>query len=312
MKIQKWLVSLYPQKWRHRYGEEFETLLEDSLKTPLDYLDVLLGALDAHFNFSDETNWRNIMTNKLRTTALLVFAAYITFIVAGFSLYGFADDSPFVPMMETNLALNVAWRTIQVGSVIGLLSIVIGGAPLAWSIISRAFTSHRQDLQLLLVPLYSFVALVIYFLGMAYLAFNTHVLDQPTTSAGHALMGGLIAIFLAGALASTVAIWKVISRTDIVEGEFPLIGSKTIQFYEFAFAPAVIATTSMLVMFIASTIWFWQAFSSRPDLLAANQGPMMTNSTHALAFTLILMAVAVVMSITGVFRGYKSRKSAAL
>jgi len=310
MSVRTWLVRLYPRPWRARYGAEFEALLEESLGTPLDVLDVFLGALEAHLEFTDNTNWRIIMTNKLRTTVLLVFAAYIMFIVAGMSVYGFADDSPFIPMMKTNFALYASWTTIQVGSVIALLAIVIGGAPLAWMLIRRAFTSERRDLHLLLVPLYAFIALLLYFFGMAYLAFNTHILDQPASSTAHALMGGLIAVFILGALASTIAVWKVVARADVEEATFPMLGSKTIQLYEFAFTPALVATIAMVVMGVASAIWFWLAFSARPDLLAANQGPLMTNSRGALAFTLILMGVAVGMALTGIARGYSARKSA--
>jgi hypothetical protein len=42
------LVRLYPRRWRERYGEEFELLLEASAPGPSTVLDVLGGALDAH------------------------------------------------------------------------------------------------------------------------------------------------------------------------------------------------------------------------------------------------------------------------
>ena len=67
------------------------------------------------------------MINKLRTTILMVFAAFIGFIVAGFSLVGLADDSPMIPLMKTNPALAAAWTTIQIGSVVALLAFVAGG-----------------------------------------------------------------------------------------------------------------------------------------------------------------------------------------
>ncbi len=145
MNVRSWLIHLYPRPWRERYGDEFDALLEECLHSPLDALDIFLGALDAHLELTNEMNWRLMnMTNKLRTTILIVFASYIAFIVAGMSLYGFADDSPFIPMMKTNLALYASWRTIQIGSVIALLSVVIGGAPLACSIRGLLRVQHAN------------------------------------------------------------------------------------------------------------------------------------------------------------------------
>jgi hypothetical protein len=312
MNIRSWLVRLYPRPWREHYAEEFNALLEECLHSPLDVVDILFGALDAHLELSNETNWRSMnMNNKLRASILMVFAAYIAFIVAGLSIYGFADDSPFVPMMKTNLVLYASWTTIQAGAVIALLAIVIGGAPLAWTVIRRVFTSQRKDLQLLLVPAYAFFALALYFGSMLYLSFNTTILNPPATSTAHGLMWGLISVFILGALASAAAVWVVVSRTDSGQETFPILGKNTtIKVYEFAFTPAIIATICMVVMFIASIIWFWQAFSARPDLLATHQGPMMTDTRGALAFTLILMASAVVTSCFGLIRGRSSQKMA--
>jgi hypothetical protein len=312
MIVRNWLIHLYPRPWRERYGEEFEALLEECLHSPLDVLDIMLGAFDAHLELSHETDWRLMnMNNKLRTTILIVFASYIAFIVAGMSLYGFADDSPFIPMMKTNTALYVSWTTIQLGAVIALLSVVIGGAPLAWTVIRHAFTSQRKDLRLLFVPVYVFLALVLYVAIMNYFVFNTRISAPPAPPAAHAFMWGLISIFILGAIASTVAVWRVISNTDVEQATFPVLGKQaTIKLYEFAFAPAVIATLSMLAMFVASVVWFWQAFSARPDVLNQNMGPMMTDTRGALAFTLILMAAAVIASGFSVIRGQASRKMA--
>jgi len=51
MNVRAWLVALYPRSWRKRYAVEFEALLEHCLHTPLDVLDIMLGALDAHLAF---------------------------------------------------------------------------------------------------------------------------------------------------------------------------------------------------------------------------------------------------------------------
>jgi len=309
MNIRKWLVYLYPRMWRERYGDEFEILLEECLHSPLDALDILLGALDAHLELPYEKNWRLMnMINKLRSTILFVFAAYIAFIVAGFSLNGLMDDSQLVPLTRSNPVLSISYATIEIGSVIALLAIMIGGAPLAWTIIRRVFTFQRKDLGLLFVPLASFLVLVGYFFMMVYLAFNTHVLDQPISSTGLALMWGLITIFAAGAIASTIAVWKLISHTDVEQDEFALLGkSATIKLYEFAYRPALVTTLSMVVMFVATVVWGWLSYSLRPDLFIGNMGVMMTSTRGSFAFTLIVMTIATVTACLGIIRARSSR-----
>jgi hypothetical protein len=41
------LIRLYPARWRARYGDEFEAILEERPLGPFDVADILLGALDA-------------------------------------------------------------------------------------------------------------------------------------------------------------------------------------------------------------------------------------------------------------------------
>ena len=299
-------MRLYPRAWRERYGDEFEALLEECLHTPLDVVDILLGAMDAHLGLSDTTNWRMMnMNNKLRTAILMVFAAYIAFIVAGMSVYGFADDSPFIPMMQTDKLLALAWSTLQISALVALLAIVIGGMPLAWTIIRRALSSNRKDLQLLLVPPLAFLALVLY---IAVASVNVNQTGPEPTAAGRAWMWGLIAVFILGAIASTAAVWKVVSRNDVEQGTLPG-AQRGIRLYEFAVTPAVIATFAMLAMFAATIVWFWQAFSARPEMLNQNMGPMMTNTRSALAFTLTLMATAVATAFTGLARVRSARNA---
>ena len=44
------LLRLYPARWRSRYGDEFEALLQERPLGPFDVADVLLGALDARLH----------------------------------------------------------------------------------------------------------------------------------------------------------------------------------------------------------------------------------------------------------------------
>jgi len=45
--VRSLLIRLYPARWRARYGDEFEAILDERPLGPFDVADILLGALDA-------------------------------------------------------------------------------------------------------------------------------------------------------------------------------------------------------------------------------------------------------------------------
>ena len=318
-KVRPWLTSLYPRAWRDRYAAEFDVLLEQCLHSPLDIVDVFLGAVDAHLQLLNGENlsWRMMnMLNKLRTTILMVFAAFIGFIVAGFSLVGLADDSPMIPLMKTNPALAAAWTTIQIGAVVALLSVVIGGLPLALTVVRRALAGDRRGRGLLLVPVFSFLALVLY-LGFVFLVGTGRIqitgvvkVVQPGyfPPGNRLMMEGLMLVFILGAIASTLAVWKAVSNTEVEQETFHAVGrSLTVKIYTFAFVPAVITTLAMLVMLVATVTWGWLSFSALPQVFTGNFGPWGT-STPAWFFGLLVVMVACnMLALFGLRRGRAAR-----
>ena len=318
-KIRPWLTSLYPRLWRDRYAAEFDLLLEHCLHSPLDVLDVFLGAVDAHLQLlnGDNLSWRMLnMLNKLRTTILLVFAAYIGFIVAGFSLVGLADDSPMLLLMKTNLALSAAWTTIQIGSAVAFLAVVVGGAPLALTVLRSALSGDRRSRLLLLVPLVSFLAFVLY-LGLVFLVGSgriqmpgvVRVVQPGNFPAGNRLMmEGLMLVFIFGAILSTLAVWKAISRTDVEQATFHAVGHNlTVKIYTFAFVPALITTFSMLVMLIATLAWGWLSFSALPQVFTGNFGPWGISTQAWFIGILVVMLVCTLLAFFGLRRGRPGR-----
>jgi hypothetical protein len=314
-RVRPWLTNLYPRAWRERYAAEFDVLLEQCLHTPLDVVDVFLGALDAHLQLlnGEDLSWRMMnMLNKLRTTILLVFAGYIGFIVAGFALLGLADDSPMIPLMNTNPALVAAWTIIQIDSVVALLAVVIGGLPLALTVVRRALAGDRGGRRLLLVPVISFLALVIY-VGFLFLVGSgriqvpgvVKVVGAGAFPVGNRLMmEGLMLVFVLGAIASTLAVWKAISATDSEQETFRAVGrALTVKIYSFAFMPAVITTVTMLVMLAATAAWGWLSFSALPQVFAGSYGPWGTSTRIWYYGILVVMAACSGVALFGLRRG---------
>ncbi len=65
------LVRLYPRRWRQRYGEELEALLEASGRGPRTVLDVVRAALDARLKEA-LGGWRSLPWLALAPAAALV------------------------------------------------------------------------------------------------------------------------------------------------------------------------------------------------------------------------------------------------
>jgi hypothetical protein len=323
MNVRSWLIQLYPRAWRERYGEEFDVLLEESLHSPLDVVDIFLGALDAHLEFPFETNWRLMnMVNKLRTTLLIVFTGYIGFIIGGLAFYGLVDDSPMALLMKTgtDIPLSAAWVIVEIGAVIALFAVVIGGLPIGWRLLRRALTSSRQDLKLLLVPVLAFLALLLYFafefavytgrLPIAGVAQTVSHDDFPIGN--RILIGGSMVVLVLGAIASTAAVWKVLTHTDAAEGtSITDEGQPSMKLYRRAFAPAVITAGSMLLMLVGTIIWSGLAYSSMPQVFAEDWGLLQANTTGSMIGIVVIMALSTALAFFGLTRGWSARRSMA-
>ena len=312
MRSRAWLLSLYPAWWRDRYGDKFEVLLEETLHSPLDVLDVALGALDAHLDLAYGSNWRLMnMLNKLRTGILLVFAGYIGFIIGGFSLLGLVDDSPAVALMKISAPVSLSWRLIQVCSAIALLAVVIGGLPLAFTILRRAFTASRRDLRYLLVPLIAFLAIVLYLVVFAVIAPQLGPANEFTASK-RLVLGGLMAVFVLGAIASTAAVWKLVSNTE-AEADLQVLGrTPPIKVYEPAFTGAAITTLCLLLMLAGTLSFGWLAFNALPDWLAGDFGLLLTSTSVSYSATILVMALSTAVAIFGLARGWQARRLGAV
>lgn len=320
MNVRSWLIRLYPRPWRERYGEEFDMLLEECLHSPLDVVDIVLGAIDAHLEFPFELNWRLMnMVNKLRTMLLIVFTGYIGFIIGGLAFYGLVDDSPMADLMKTgtDIPLSAAWITVEAGAVIALLAIVIGGLPIAWRLLRRAMTSSRQDLKLLLVPVAAFLALVLYFVfefavytGRLPIPGVIQVVSHDNFPIGNRLLlAGSMLVLILGAIASTAAMWKFLTHAD--ETPATAEGQSITKLYERAFAPAVIATASMLLMLFATVIWGVLAHSAMPQVFAEDWGLLQSNTAASLIAIIVTMALSCALACLGLRRGWSARRTMA-
>jgi hypothetical protein len=109
------LIRCYPARWRTRYGDEFEAILEERPLGPFDVADILLGALDAQLRLRGRMS--DIQQGKgfsmsLRIggfAAILGGAVFALGILVGIGIVGSVE--PVVPgilLVIGSLALLVA------------------------------------------------------------------------------------------------------------------------------------------------------------------------------------------------------------
>ena len=111
----KFLIRLYPARWRARYGDEIEAILDERPLGPFDVADILLGAFDAQLRLrkvgTDIAHGRSF-SMSLRIggfAAVLGGALLATSIVLGIGIVGSVE--PVVPgilLVTGSLALLVA------------------------------------------------------------------------------------------------------------------------------------------------------------------------------------------------------------
>lgn len=254
------------------------------------------------------------MTDRLRTTLITVFCAYIGFVFAGLAYYEMVVDSPFSFLMYDHLELLAAWLVVAGGSVAALLAVAVGGIPLGLSVLLRAWTTRRKDLLLLLaVPVIAMLTLGAFVLAAA--ALITSFFTEANTRSAIGMVipwipDTLVALIIVAVIASTASVCLAVSRSDVHEHTFKLKGITIIvQPYRFAMLPALIATLSMGLMLTGTVAWGMLVRSSLPESFdnSSTIGGL-TNATLWAGIVLV-MAVTTAVAASSVERGMSAQTS---
>ncbi len=113
--MRSFLIRCYPARWRARYGDEFEAVLEERQLGPFDVADILLGALDAQLRLRGhgvDTQKARRFTMSLRIggiAAIIGAPLWTGGFVIGNGAFGTADlRTAGVMLVAGSLALLVA------------------------------------------------------------------------------------------------------------------------------------------------------------------------------------------------------------
>jgi hypothetical protein len=93
--MRRFLIRCYPARWRERYGDEFEALLEERPLGPFDVADILLGALDARLRTRGRrapSGHGRGFTMTLRIGGIAAILGAGLLVAAGLSTFGPATE----------------------------------------------------------------------------------------------------------------------------------------------------------------------------------------------------------------------------
>jgi len=308
------LLRVYPPAFREAYGVEvtqvFRQLYRDAwaqrgawgalacFATAL--ADLLVGALREYVALGWGEWERSWVMNRMRSSAILVFCAYIAFVVVGMGFQKLTEDVVKSSVPTTYPGVRLAYNLVVAGAVIALTATLIGGLPLAFSALRQALAARRWGIvALFAVPP---VALVVW-LGWTLLLTNVILpanVAANTTPPGHVLIYSWVALFIVAAIASVAAVSAAITRSDLRP-----------ELFRFALAPEVGVALGMLMTVAAMVAWGVQMQADAPRYLSGAAGPLGLNfSLGANLIThILLMAVTTLIVVVGIARGYSARRS---
>jgi hypothetical protein len=293
--MRKYLLRLYPRPWRERYEEEFLDLLEAYPLSLWTIWDVCLWAIDAHLHLETVTGRMIPHMNRLRTTSVIVFCAYLAIVVAGLALGKMLEYDDFTHLMQHNPLVGASYWTLYAGAFTALLAVLVAGLPIAFAAARSAIVTKRwRLLALFVVPPLS-LALWIGAGALTVRLTPGNFVSKPLLL--RLMVGGVFAGgFGLAAIASAAAISIVVIRSEVSE-----------KLFRFARIPALITTLAMLVMAGATLVWGLAASAADPTLFTEDDGLLASNTTVSWLLILALMAMATGVAIAALIRGNRPR-----
>lgn len=241
-----WLASwaqgalrLYPVAWRERYADEVTAVLEDYPVTLWTLCDLLVGALDVRLRGDLLPRRMNSMAQRIRTSEVTIFAAFILYCMAWLPLHFVADTpSVWLPAAQAHPELALALGALNFAGFFGLFAVLLGGIPLLVAALGRATMGRRWAVFLLLIlPLLAAFAIV----GAGLTLFATGGAQHTSGPNGPTWLGvtlrfGLGFGGLLVLIVSAVAVAVAIRRSEL-----------SLPVARFALIPAGMATVAMVV-----------------------------------------------------------------
>lgn len=262
------------------------------------FTDLARGAFGAHLDeigLQYEALRRSWRMSRMRASAITLFGAYIALVLTGMSFQKLTEDIMKTSTPAAHPGVALAYQVIMAGAVLGLLAIVVGGLPIAWSSIRQALVARRYGvLALWAVPPISLLV----WLGWLWVLLNV---IWPSSSAinvheteGLWLARSIVILFILAAVASVAAVGGAVSRSAVSAAA-----------YRFGLRAAIVATLGMLVTAGGVAAFALQIQTYAPANLSELASPLLFGESTGtiLLIQSVVMVVSTVIALISVYRG---------
>ena len=230
---------------------------------------------------------------KARATLILIFSAYIAFVLGGLGFGKLTEYDDFSEAAQAHTAISASFTVIVVGAYLTLALVLIGGLPIAYAVIKQAWQKRQWRTILLFgVPPLSLAIWIAWVIMLG----NLIPRNAPAGGSIHSplnitLFLSIAVLFALAAIASVAAVSRAILRSAIPG-----------KLYQFALIPGILAALVMAVVVIALITWGLTLWSAAPDLFTGDDGILATSTALSWASDLLIMALAAIVACVALFR----------
>ena len=292
------LVTLYPQEWRTRYGEEFQSFLETHPSNLGTVLNVIGGAM--HERVLSLGRFK--MDRRQNSLALMLYA-FLGAIAAGINFYWTVDETPLAAAMHDYSALFTSWNLVRAGSFLALAVFATVGIPLFLTMLRAAFAAQRWDVVCrLAVPPCAALVTLAWMVTAARLSGGhwvptpwdvtgdwTAPRDWPPLATRWALSSVTFVLMMAGIILSAISIRQAIRRSDLSK-------HRRLWFT----APSMLLAGSVATMALGVLTWGWfvQEYAAS-DFHVRNGGLFSSTNFASWMASCIVFLSATVVAVKG-------------
>lgn len=276
----RWLLRLYPRAWRDRYEEEMLAVLEDHKVTLSTIFDLVIGAIDANLHYVGLTDEVMNVVNRLRSSMVMTFCAFMLFGVGWSMLQRLTDPmNTFQAAAHAHPELSILHSSVFVVGCLAFSALFIGGLPVFWISVKKAFRKRQRNA---LIPFWlSISCLVLFALATGILADWHHI--AYAESHPFSFIIGYVMVFSILLIVGTISVSLVIART-----EFELSDLR------FVLIPEIVILFSMIAAVVLSTILIVLVTVHAPQLFHSQDvsSPMFMTGVVLMTFGTIITAMA--------------------
>jgi hypothetical protein len=294
------VLSLYPRRWRDRYGDEFAALLIDLADAaPWPARACLLanavsGALDARLNPPGGST----MPDRIRRSMATAACTAVVFAIAGAGFQKMTEYPDFQAAARQHAAIGTSFDILRIAAIVAGLAVLAGALPIAWIVIRQVVTARRTDL---IRPLVLAPAAVICWLAIVLAIVRLSGHSQVNSAANIAAVATVLLLGVTAAAACGWAAVAIVQRADLAPR---LLRTEVL--------PMAVLSLCMAVVTGADFSWGLAVRATDGALFHSDNGLVATSLPPSWAGGVVVLLAATVVTAAATVRAARTLRASAL